>query len=125
MKKALSYKTLETLWIKDWKLAAKIRKKAIKRKALTAGLIEQATNAKTDIERINANANYEAHFKTLSRAVSNEWYEALKPYTLDDVLFKVWASEEPLTVGEYLEQIASKAPSEKDALPNLANAILA
>lgn len=125
MKKALSYKTLETLWIKDWKLAAKIRKKTIKRKALTAGPIEQATNAKTDIERINANANYEAHFKTLARSVSNEWYETLKPYTLDDVLFKVWASEEPLTVGEYLEQIASKAPSEKDALPNLDNAILA
>lgn len=125
MKKALNYKTLETLWIKDWELAAKIHRKAKKRKALTTGLIEQATNAKTDIDRIYANANYEAHFKTLSRAVSNEWYEALKPYTLDDVLFKVWASTEPLTVGEYLEQVARKAPSEEDAFNNLDNIILA
>ena len=128
MKKILDYKTQKAIWRRSSELAVKMQKKAAKRHALSAGLIEQAASANTELERINADANYKANYHTKSYAILDEWHESFRRDT-SDVVDEIWTREflydEPFTIGEYLELVARKAPSEENAFPNFDNAILA
>ena len=128
MKKALNYLTLKAIGRRSSELAVKMDRKAAKRHALSAGLIEQATSANTELERINADANYKANYHTKSYAILDEWHESFRRDT-SDVVDEIWTREflydEPFTVGEYLELVARKAPSEENAFPNFDNVILA
>ncbi|MBQ7198082.1 MAG: hypothetical protein IJS29_02360 [Selenomonadaceae bacterium] len=129
MKKILNYKTQKAIWRRSSELAIKMQGKAAKRHALSAGLIEQAASANTELERLNAFANCKANLYKKSYWILDDWYIAFNRNSVDDVVSKImkrkFATDEPFTVGEYLDLIASKAPSEKDAFTNLDNAILA
>lgn len=128
MKKALDYETLTKIWLENWKVGAKLQHKAAKLDALSIGLIEQAASAKTEIDCINATANFAANFSTKSYTIISDWFNTFNRDFADmtkEILYPDFSNKKPFTVGEYLDLIARKAPSEKDAFTNFDNAILA
>ena len=128
MKKALNFKTLEKIWLKNWEFGANLLEKAVKRDALSAGLIEQAANAKTEIDCINATANFAANFPTKSYAIISDWFDTFNSDLVDtakEILYPDWLDKKPFTIGEYLELVARKAPSEENAFHFFDKKILA
>lgn len=75
-----------------------------------AGLIEQAKNAQTERETLDAMANFEANLYTKSRAISKEWHEAMDFFKFESIEKiaerEFMKDDRAFTIGEYLKLIA-------------------
>lgn len=135
-------KSFEDLRNLDNDTAAKKRLKwdrqAAKRAAKAIGLVEQAKSAVTELDAINALANYEAnhikpnytaqdllkiydthkHFVSTyyskSYSIMHEWHHAFNHCLNFESIFGIWEKdfldEEPFTVGDYLSVVETLTP---------------
>lgn len=102
--------------------------KAAKRAVKNIGLVEQAKSAVTELDAINALANYEANkrgeisYYSKGYSVLDEWHHAFQHCLNFESVFGIWEKdfldEEPFTVGEYLSYI--KTEEEEPALETFA-----
>jgi len=94
--------------------------KAARRAAKNIGLVEQAKSAVTELDAINALANYEANkrgeisYYSKGYSVWDEWYHAFQHCLNFESVFgiweKDWLDEDLFTVGEYLELVEVSKP---------------
>ena len=94
--------------------------KAAKRAVKNIGLVEQAKSAVTELDAINALANYEANkrgeisYYSKGYSVWDEWYHAFQHCLNFESVFgiweKDWLDEDLFTVGEYLELVEVSKP---------------
>ena len=110
MLKMFIYKFEDMEGVRDADVLATWEAERARRAANAAGLIGQASFAKTAEECVNACANYAANFNNKGYAIIDEWFDAFgNKFSRSKKLAKIWEREffggPEFSVGEYLELI--------------------
>ena len=99
------------------KITEECRQAAV-RACYSAGLIEQVKNAETELETLDALANFDANLYTKSYAIIDEWHDVMNFFkfkSIEKIGERGFMESKGLTVGEYLEISAKNKMRPSDA----------